>query len=49
MVFEVKGYNVLIDDEDAPRVKSHSWWVSSAPEVDGHVICFSTRIGKADY
>jgi hypothetical protein len=46
MVFEVKGYKVLIDDEDAPLVQSHTWWVSSAPEIDGHVICFSTRIGK---
>jgi hypothetical protein len=25
---------------------AYSWWVSSAPEIDGHVICFSTKVGK---
>jgi hypothetical protein len=46
MVIEIKGYKVEIDDEDAGRVTAHSWWVSSSPEMDGHVICFSTKIGK---
>jgi hypothetical protein len=46
VIIEIKGYNIQIDDEDAERVMSHSWWVSSSPEVDGHVLCFSTKIGK---
>ena len=46
MIFMVKGYSILIADEDADRVKSHAWWVSSSPEVDGHILCFSTKIGK---
>ena len=46
MVIDIKGYKVEIDDEDAERVLAHSWWVSSSPEVDGHVVCFSTRIDK---
>jgi hypothetical protein len=45
MIIDIKGYNIEIDDEDAPRILTHSWWVSSSPETDGHVICFSTRIG----
>jgi hypothetical protein len=46
MIFTVKGYNIQIDDEDAKRVMAYSWWVSSAPEIDGRVICFSTKVGK---
>jgi len=46
MVIFIKGYKVEIDDEDADRVLAHSWWVSSSPEIDGRVLCFSTRIGK---
>jgi hypothetical protein len=46
MVIEIKGYKVKIDDEDEGRVTAHSWWVSSSPQIDGHVICFSTKIGK---
>jgi hypothetical protein len=46
MIFTVKGYNIQIDDEDAERVMVYSWWVSSAPEIDGHVLCFSTKVGK---
>jgi hypothetical protein len=46
MVIEIKNYKVEIDDEDMGRVMAHSWWVSSSPETDGHVICFSTKIGK---
>jgi hypothetical protein len=46
MIFTVKGYNIQIDDEDAERVMSHAWWVSSAPEIDGHILCFSAKIGK---
>jgi hypothetical protein len=46
MIFMVKGYNIQIDDEDAERVMSHAWWVSSSPEIDGHVLCFSAKIGK---
>ena len=46
MVIEIKGYKIEIDDEDAGRVMAHSWWVSSSPEIDGHVLCFSTKIGK---
>jgi hypothetical protein len=44
MVIDIKGYPVEIDDEDAGRVLAHSWWVSSSPETDGHVICFSAKI-----
>jgi hypothetical protein len=44
MVIEVKGYPIEVDDEDAGRVLAHSWWVSSSPQKDGHVICFSTKI-----
>jgi hypothetical protein len=46
MIIDIKGYKVQIDEEDADRVTARSWWVSSAPEVDGHVLCFSARIGK---
>jgi hypothetical protein len=46
MVIQIKEYRVIIDDEDGDRVLAHSWWVSSSPEIDGHVICFSTKIGK---
>jgi hypothetical protein len=46
MIFRVKGYEIQIDDEDAVRVLAQSWWVSSSPETDGHVICFSAKIGK---
>jgi hypothetical protein len=46
MTFTVKGYKIQIDDEDSDRVLAHSWWLSSSPELDGHVICFSTRVGK---
>ena len=46
MVIEIKGYHIQIDEEDAGRVMAHSWWVSSSPEIDGHVLCFSTKVGK---
>lgn len=46
MVLDIKGYKVVVDDEDADRVRAYSWWLSSAPEIDGHVICFSAKIGK---
>jgi hypothetical protein len=46
MIFMVKGYNIQIDDEDMERVMSHAWWVSSSPEIDGHVLCFSAKIEK---
>jgi hypothetical protein len=44
-VIDIKGYPVEVDDEDAGRVLAHSWWESSSPETDGHVICFSAKIG----
>lgn len=44
MVIEIKGYPIEVDDEDMGRVLAHSWWVSSSPETDGHVICFSAKI-----
>jgi hypothetical protein len=46
MIFTVKGYNIQIDNEDAERIMAYSWWVSSAPEIDGHVLCFSTKVGR---
>jgi hypothetical protein len=46
MIIDIKGYAVEIDNEDTDRVLAHSWWVSSSPEMDGHVICFSTKIDK---
>jgi hypothetical protein len=44
MVIEIKGYPIEVDDEDAWRVLAHSWWVSSSPQTDGHIICFSAKI-----
>jgi hypothetical protein len=46
MVLEIKGYKVEVDDEDADRITAYSWWVSSSPETDGHVVCFSAKIGR---
>jgi hypothetical protein len=46
MIINIKGYEVIIDDEDAERVLAHSWWVSSSPETDGRVLCFSTEIKR---
>ncbi|MDR1626432.1 MAG: HNH endonuclease [Spirochaetia bacterium] len=46
MFIEIKGYPVEVDDEDAGRVSAHSWWLSSSPETDSHVVCFSARIGS---
>jgi hypothetical protein len=45
MVIDIKGYKVTVD-EDAERVLAHKWWVSSGPDIDGRVICFSTKIDK---
>ena len=46
MIIKIKGYDVEIDAEDAERVQAHSWWVSSSPETDGRVLCFTTTINK---
>ena len=46
MEIEIRGYKVTVDDEDADRVRAHSWWVSSSPDIDGRILCFSTQIGK---
>ena len=46
MLIEIKGHKVEIDDEDAGRILALSWWVSSSPETDGRVLCFSTKIGR---
>jgi hypothetical protein len=44
MVIEIKGYPIEVDDEDVERITAHSWWMSSSPQMDGHVICFSAKI-----
>jgi len=44
----VKRYLVEVDSEDAEKILSLSWWVSSSPDTDGRVLCFSARIGKDD-
>jgi hypothetical protein len=44
MTINIKGYDVLIDEEDYDRVFSHGWCISSSPELDDNPITFSARI-----